>query len=86
VASKVKSRTEWCRGCKKQADWLSVDDAALLYRVSSVALFRKAESGNLHCFETSEGLLLLCLDSLGRDADSPGLQIWQIEEDPHSCG
>jgi hypothetical protein len=69
VASKVKSMTAWCADCRKQADWLSVEDTALLCQVPSRNLFQEAEEGKLHSLETSDGLLLLCLNSLQGEAE-----------------
>ena len=57
-------RTVWCRNCSRQVEMLSVDDAAILARVSSRTIFRWAESGVVHSTETPEGLLLICLNSL----------------------
>jgi len=43
---------------------LSIDDAAILARVSSRTIFQWAESGVVHSTETPEGLLLICPISL----------------------
>ncbi len=81
VTNKVKSMTAWCELCGKQSYWLTVDDTALLLGLTSRMIFRQVEAGELHSTETREGLLLVCIDSLGREADSPDPQIRQIEED-----
>ena len=40
------------------------DEAAKRARVSTRAIFRLAEAGDVHFKETSDGLLLICLNSL----------------------
>jgi len=59
-----RTRTVWCRDCSRQAEMLSIDDAAILARVSSRTIFQWAESGVVHSTETPEGLLLICPISL----------------------
>lgn len=43
---------------------VSVDESAILARVSSRMIYRWLEAGKLHSAETPEGLLLICLNSL----------------------
>jgi len=59
-----RTRTVWCRDCSRQVEMLSIDDAAILARVSSRTIFQWAESGVVHSTETSDGLLLICPNSL----------------------
>jgi len=47
---------------------LSIDDAAIMARVSSRTIFHWVESGVVHSIETPEGLLVICPHSL------PGLE------------
>ena len=57
-------RTAWCRSCSRNVEMLSIDDAAILARVNSRTIFHWAESGVVHSTETSDGLLIICLNSL----------------------
>lgn len=43
---------------------LNVEQAAMILRSSSRAVFRLVESGRLHSEETGEGKLYICLNSL----------------------
>jgi hypothetical protein len=81
VMNKVKAMTAWCEECGKQSHWLTVDDTALLLGITSRMVFRQAEAGALHSTETREGLLMVCLGSLSQEADSPDVQVRQIEGD-----
>jgi len=56
----------WCADCGVRAEWVTVDEAALLAGVSSRTIFRRAEAERLHSTETTEGLLFICLNSLGQ--------------------
>jgi len=53
-----------CPLCGSAADMVTLDEAALLAGVSSRAIWHWAEAGKLHCRETAEGLLRICLSSL----------------------
>lgn len=57
-------KMEWCASCSRPVEMLSVDDAALVARVSSVTIFRWAVAGDLHTSESADGLLLICPNSL----------------------
>ena len=54
----------WCAKCQKSVRTVAVDEAALLLRVSSRAIFRWVDEGIVHSVETSQGLLQICLNSL----------------------
>jgi hypothetical protein len=43
---------------------LSVDEAAMVSRSSSRAIYQRVEANQLHFTETPEGRLLVCLTSL----------------------
>ena len=53
-----------CPLCGPAAEMVTLDEAALLAGVSSRALWHWVEAGKLHCRETAEGLLRVCLRSL----------------------
>ena len=57
-------KTAWCRSCSRQVEMLSLDEAAILARVSSRTIFHWAESGVVHSTETPDGLLVICPNSL----------------------
>lgn len=54
----------WCGGCSNFVRMVTPELAALLTRISARTIYRQTENGELHFTETSEGLLLICLDSL----------------------
>jgi hypothetical protein len=54
----------WCRWCCCHVKPISDDEAAILTRVCSRAIFRQFEAGLIHYMETSDGLQLLCPNSL----------------------
>ena len=56
----------WCDRCNKPSQMLSADEAALLCRISSRADYLRIEANELHFTETTDGLLLICANSLER--------------------
>ena len=54
----------WCSCCDEGVDMLSTDSAALIGKVSSRTIFRWVEAGIVHSFETPDGLLRICPNSL----------------------
>ena len=61
----AKSKEIFCPRCPENAEMLTTDEAALVARCSSRAIFGWCELGWLHFTETGEGLLLICSHSLG---------------------
>src|SRR5689334_12959928 len=63
-----------CLSCGKAVEMATLDEAALLAGVSSRAIWSWVVAGDLHCRETAEGLLRICLVSLDlkRQASGPG--------------
>lgn len=55
----------WCEACGKQAEMVSADEAAIVACVSARVIYRWVETDRLHFAETAEGLVLVCLNSLG---------------------
>jgi hypothetical protein len=43
---------------------VTIDQSAVLARVTSREIYREVEAGMLHFIETTEGSLLICLNSL----------------------
>jgi hypothetical protein len=56
--------SRWCAECSEQAQMVSVDEAAVLTRLSARAIYRQVEASQLHFLETADGLLLVCINSL----------------------
>ena len=54
----------FCPFCQKNTEMFSTDEAALLIGCGSRAIFGWIELGWLHFIETSEGLVLICRQSL----------------------
>ena len=57
---------QWCEGCAAKVEMITAFEAAQLAGVSAYTICSKAEQGQVHSTFTSEGLLLLCLNSLPR--------------------
>ena len=53
-----------CGLCEATIPHLRVASAAAALSISETAVFRLAESGDIHSIETPEGLLMLCSSSL----------------------
>jgi hypothetical protein len=54
----------WCQACEKRVSMVTIDEAAIVGQVSSRAICRWIEKGELHFIETASGRLLICLDSI----------------------
>ncbi|MBA3715642.1 MAG: hypothetical protein H0W76_24835 [Pyrinomonadaceae bacterium] len=54
----------WCDGCAKSVVMATPDEAALLARLTTRAVFRLIEAGLVHYAESREGSVRICLDSL----------------------
>jgi hypothetical protein len=62
--SRNTERAAWCDACAAPTRLLNVDEAATIARSTSCAIYRRVEAAQLHFTETSEGRLLICLNSL----------------------
>ena len=54
-----------CEACGDEVRLVTVDEAAAMARVNSLAVYRLVEAGRLHHTETTAGALLICAVSLG---------------------
>jgi hypothetical protein len=54
----------WCAECGAETRMVSVDEAALLTRISARAIYRWIEAERIHFTGTPDGLLMVCLKSL----------------------
>jgi hypothetical protein len=57
---------EWCPACGTQAVLVSPEQAAAIAGVSVRKINRWVETGIIHFLETNDGLLLVCVHSLGQ--------------------
>ena len=64
IKSRRCSEATDCLLCGSATGMVAFDEAALLAGVSSRAIWHWAEAGQLHCRETADGLLRICLSSL----------------------
>jgi len=58
-------RCEWCAGCGTETTMVSPQQAAVIAGVTVRVINNWVESDLVHFLETSEGLLLVCVNSLG---------------------
>ena len=64
VVSQISRVESWCEECKARVRILSPAEAAAVAAVSDRTIFRQIESRRLHFTETSQGAVLICLNSL----------------------
>ena len=53
-----------CSTCGDDVRMVTIDQAARLARVNSREIYREVEAGLLHFMETTDGSVLICLNSL----------------------
>jgi hypothetical protein len=58
----------WCERCCADALMVTPNEAAALSRTDARAIFRGVEAGQIHFIESEGGALLVCSNSLTRDA------------------
>jgi hypothetical protein len=61
-----RSKQQFCELCLQETEMLTTDEAALIIGCGSRAIFGWVELEWLHFTETSEGLLLICSNSLSQ--------------------
>jgi hypothetical protein len=54
----------WCPVCEERVNMITTEAAAVLSNVDTRAIYRRIEAGAIHFAETSDGLALVCLNSL----------------------
>ncbi|HSB11683.1 MAG TPA: hypothetical protein VLM38_19495 [Blastocatellia bacterium] len=54
----------WCAGCGEQTRMLTLDKAMALTAASSREIHRRLEAGEVHFTETTDGFVLMCMNSL----------------------
>jgi hypothetical protein len=56
----------WCEACGATVEMVTAEQAAALAEVSTRAIYRQVESGQIHFTETADGQLFVCLNSLSK--------------------
>jgi hypothetical protein len=64
VLNSCKSLYSLCDRCGDEVRMVTIDQAAMLARLSSREIYREVEAGMLHFRETAEGSVLICFNSL----------------------
>ena len=64
VLKRTTASRQWCEGCRAEVMMVWAEEAALVAGVTARAIYCWAEAALIHFTETSEGLLLICTDSL----------------------
>jgi hypothetical protein len=72
VSRRKLSVLAWCQICCRRVHMVATDEAAAIACVSTRTIFRWVETEKLHFKETSEGLLLICRESLPLTTEHPG--------------
>ena len=54
----------WCPGCAVETAMIRPEAAAVLTGLSTRTIYRRVEANRVHFAETTEGSLLVCLNSL----------------------
>ncbi len=60
---------EFCQTCNSNQPMLTVMEATQFTRMSSRAIYRLIEAGEVHFRETATNLLLVCFDSLSAEKE-----------------
>lgn len=58
------SSRAWCPRCKTEGETIALENLGVMSNLDRVALEKWLESGELHRWQTVEGLALICLNSL----------------------
>lgn len=62
------STLNWCEGCGAQVRMLKPEDAAIISGHPPRTIYRLVEADQVHFNETADGTLLICLNSIQREA------------------
>lgn len=54
----------WCNGCVQLGTMISVEEAAMMSKLSAEAIYHKIENRRLHSIRLSSGAHFVCLNSL----------------------
>lgn len=64
VINRCRSLFSLCPACGDEVRLVTVEQAAVLARLTWREIYRRVEAGTLHFIETNDGQLLICLPSL----------------------
>jgi hypothetical protein len=56
-----------CDQCAAMVGFVTAEEATALLRINARTFYRRVEEGSVHFTETTDGSLLICLNSLGGD-------------------
>jgi len=65
VSTRRISAVGWCVPCGMKVRMVTAEEASRIAQVTPRTIYRRAEAGQLHFKESWDGLLLICLNSLG---------------------
>lgn len=57
-------RKFFCKICQKETQFLTVSQMSIVLETTELNVFRLAVDGRFHLFETNDGKLMLCADSI----------------------
>lgn len=64
VRRKCRAHSAFCEKCERQADFLSLTEAARLFDINSARLFRFIQANGSHYKSDAKGNIFLCVSSL----------------------
>jgi len=67
ISRRQRAASAWCAECRAQTQMLKPEEAAAVAAITPRTIYRWVEAGKLHFTESSDGWLLVCLNSLPRD-------------------
>lgn len=64
IVRRMRSSRTWCPECAREVDVVGLEEATELTGMTQPAFRERFETGKWHFSESSDGALLICLDSL----------------------
>ena len=64
IVRRTRSSRTWCLECAREVDAVGLEEAGVLTGMTPPLLRESLEAGKWHFSQSSEGALLICLDSL----------------------
>src|ERR1700688_2436559 len=64
IVRRMRSSRTWCPECAREVDVVGTEEASVLIGMTQPAFQECVETGKWHFSESSDGALLICLDSL----------------------
>jgi hypothetical protein len=66
ISRRSDSSILWCERCDKPLPMLTIEEAAIVMRVSIEEILRRIEDRQLHCLRLPAGMVRVCPNSLMR--------------------